>query len=110
MEDEEKQLEKQLRRYKHEVHCYLDVLWLIATDKSNARKVWYTYLANNLNKTEEENHISKYSLDDCKKALHLLKKKYKEITGKNNMPKATKNKFYQDKNKRYNLNLLKGGI
>lgn len=103
----ENQLEMQLQRYRHEVHCYLDVLWLIATDKSEARKTWYTYLANNLGKTEEENHVSKYSLDDCKKALILLKPKYKQLTGKKNMPYSIRRNFDANKWNKYYRNLSK---
>lgn len=102
--------EKQLKRYKHEVHCYLDILWLIATDKNKARRTWYSYLAIQLNKNQEENHVSQYNLEDCRKALRLLKNKYKEITGRNNMPKSIRKKFYQEKDNRYNLQLLKGGF
>ena len=98
--------DKELIRYRHEVHCYLDVLWLIATDKAKARKTWYNYLAINLGKTKDENHISKYSLDDCKQALHLLKAKYRQLTGRRNIPASIRKKFHKNKWNKYDKNLF----
>ena len=78
----------ELRRYKHQVHCYLDILWLISSNKKQARNVWYDWLALQMNKDREATHISKFTLDDCKLALHILKAKYKQLTGKRNLPKS----------------------
>ena len=100
-------LDKELYRYRHLVHCYLDVLWLIATDKSKARKSWYNYLAVAMGKDEKNNHISRYSLEDCKKALKILKSKYKQMTGKSNMPKELINKFYKNEYNKYDKELFK---
>lgn len=82
--------EQELRRYKHEVHCYLDTLWLISSNKSKARNSWYNWLALQMGKDREETHVSQFTLDDCKQALSILKKKYKQITGRNNIAKAVK--------------------
>lgn len=82
--------EQELRRYKHEVHCYLDSLWLISSNKSKARNSWYSWLALQMGKDREETHVSQFTLDDCKQALSILKKKYKQITGRNNIAKAVK--------------------
>ena len=98
--------DKELLRYRHEVHCYLDTLWLLAADKSKARKAWYTYLAINLNKSEDENHISKYTLNDCKQTLRLLKPKYKQITGKNNIPQSIRKNFNKTNWDKYDKNLI----
>ena len=103
-------IKDELYRYRHEVHCYLDVLWLISTNKCKARNIWYNYLAVNLNKSEDENHISKYSLEDCKKALRLLKSKYKQLTGRNNIPKIIINKFHKNKSKKYNKELIMNSL
>ena len=43
----------ELGRYKHEVHCYLDTLWLISTNKSKARNSWYNWLALQMGKERE---------------------------------------------------------
>ena len=101
---------KELNRYRHEVHCYLDTLWLLSTNKSKARTTWYTYLATNLGKLEEENHISKYSLEDCKKALTLLKAKYKQITGRNNIPKSIRKKFNKNQWNKYDKSLFMNSL
>ena len=83
----------ELRRYKHQVHCYLDILWLISSNKKQARNVWYEWLALQMGKDREDTHISKFTLDDCKLALHILKAKYKQLTGKRNLPKSYIRKF-----------------
>lgn len=85
--------EKELQRYKHEVHCYLDILWLIATNKSQARSSWYNWLALQMNKDKNDTHISQFTLEDCKQALKILKRKYKQLTGKNNISKSIKKKI-----------------
>ena len=82
--------QKELGRYKHEVHCYLDTLWLISTNKSKARNSWYNWLALQMGKKREDTHVSQFTLDDCKKALSILKRKYKQLTGRNNIPKSVK--------------------
>ena len=32
--------DKKLYSYRHEVDCYLDILWLISPNKGKARTVW----------------------------------------------------------------------
>ena len=87
---------KELNHYKHEVHCYLDTLWLISSNRRQARNVWYMWLATQMEKDREDTHISKFTLEDCKKALHILKKKYKQLTGKNNISRSEKRKLLQN--------------
>lgn len=81
---------QELRRYKHEVHCYLDSLWLVSSNKSKARNSMYNWLALQMGKDREETHVSQFTLEDCKLALSILKRKYKQLTGKNNIPKSVK--------------------
>ena len=78
----------ELKRYRFAVHCYLDALWLISGKRYNARCSWYNWLANQMGKSSKDTHVSKFSLNDCKLALSLLKPKYKELTGRNNIPKS----------------------
>jgi len=82
--------EQELGRYKHEVHCYLDTLWLISSNKSQARNSWYNWLALQMGKDRKDTHVSKFDLEDCKLALHILKKKYIQLTGKRNISKSQK--------------------
>lgn len=91
--------EQELRRYKHEVHCYLDTLWLVSSNKSQARNSWYNWLALQMGKDREETHVSQFTLEDCKQALTILKRKYKELTGRRNISKATKKKMGRRKKK-----------
>lgn len=84
---------QELRRYKHEVHCYLDTLWLMSSNKSQARNSWYNWLALQMGKDREDTHVSKFTLDDCKQALTILKRKYKQITGRNSIPKSVREKM-----------------
>lgn len=86
--------EQELRRYKHEVHCYLDTLWLISSNKSKARNSWYNWLSLQLGKEVDETHVAQFTLEDCKKSLTILKSKYKQLTGRNNISKATKKKMW----------------
>lgn len=89
--------EQELRRYKREVHCYLDTLWLISSSKSKARNSWYSWLALQMGKDKEETHVSQFTLEDCKTALRILKVKYKQLTGRNNISKAEKKKMGRKK-------------
>lgn len=86
--------EQELRRYKHEVHCYLDTLWLVSSNKFKARNSWYNWLSLQMGKDRKETHVSQFTLEDCKQALVILKKKYKELTGRNNIPKSVRNKMW----------------
>ena len=89
--------QKELQRYKHEVHCYLDILWLISSNKSQARSSWYNWLSLQMNKNKENTHVSQFTLEDCKQALRILKRKYKQLTGKNNISKSVKRKINGNK-------------
>lgn len=82
--------EKELRRYRHEVHRYLDTIWLVSSSKSRARSAMYNWLSIQMNKSKEDTHVSKFNLDDCKLALRILKRQYKQLTGRNNIPKGKK--------------------
>lgn len=84
--------EKELRRYKHEVHRYLDTIWLVSSSKSRARSAMYNWLSIQMNKDLKDTHVAKFTLDDCKQALRILKVKYKQLTGRNNIPKEKKHK------------------
>lgn len=84
---------KELGRYKHEVHCYLDTLWLVSSNKSQARNSWYNWLALQMGKDRKDTHVSQFTLEDCKFALHILKRKYFELTGRKNISKADKKKI-----------------
>lgn len=85
--------EQELNRYKHEVHCYLDTLWLVSSNKSQARNSWYNWLSLQMGKDRKDTHVSQFDLDDCKQALHILKAKYKQLTGRRNISKSTKKKM-----------------
>lgn len=91
--------ERELRRYKHEVHCYLDTLWRLSSNKPQARNTWYDYLAVQMNRDREDTHVSKFTLEDCKQALHILKAKYRQITGRRNIPKSVKKNMWMGGNK-----------
>ncbi|WP_304393289.1 zinc-finger-containing protein [uncultured Clostridium sp.] len=84
--------EKELRRYRHEVHRYLDTIWLVSSSKSRARSAMYNWLAIQMDKSQEETHVAQFTLDDCKQALRILKVKYRQLTGRKNLPKVKKHK------------------
>lgn len=95
---------QELARYKHEVHYYLDILWIISCNKVNARNSLYKWLAIQMNKNEV--HISQFNLQDCKEALHILKGKYKQLTGNRNISKTIKKKL-DNKNNNLSIKQLK---
>ena len=96
----------ELYRYRYAVHCYLDALWLISSSKYNARTTWYNWLANQMNKSPQDAHVSKFSLEECKYALSILKPKYKQLTGRNNIPKSIRKKMYY--NRVYSDDIING--
>ena len=80
----------ELARMKKEVHKYLDAIWLVSSHKKSARTAMYNWLAIQMNLEREETHISLFTLEQCKKALTILKPRYKQMYGRNNIPKEKK--------------------
>lgn len=95
--------EQELRRYKHIVHCYLDTLWLISSNKSQARNSWYNWLSLQMNKERDDTHVSQFTLEDCKQALTILKAKYKQLTGRRNIPKSLIKEKWREFNNVHNI-------
>ena len=48
-----------------------------------------------MNKDIDDTHISKFTLEECKQVLHILKSKYKQLTGKRNIPQSIRKKLYR---------------
>lgn len=98
--------DKEIYRYRHEVHCYLDVLWLISSNKGKARNLMYKWLAIQMDKDTKDFHVSNFDINDCRKALHILKAKYKQLTGKRNIPKSIRRQFHCNQDGKYDKELI----
>ena len=73
---------KNVKHYRHTVHLYLDAIWQASSSKKRARTSMYNWLATQMNISEEECHVSKFSRDQCKKAIKILRPKYMVLFGK----------------------------
>ncbi len=95
--------DKNLKRLRKEVHYYLDSLWLFSSSKRTSRTALYKWLAIQMNMDFYTTHVKYFSEDQCRQALRILKRKYKEYYGKNNISKTEKdrlNKLYYENRKR----------
>lgn len=92
-------MNRELKRYKKEVHYYLDVIWINSSNKSRSRTNLYKWLSIQMNINLEDTHVRKFDLEQCKQALKILKSKYKQMYGKCNLSKSEKNQI--DLSKKY---------
>ena len=86
-------IDKNLRRLRREVHYYLDSLWLFSSSRKTSRTALYRWLAIQMNMDLYKTHVKYFSEDQCRQALRILKAKYKEYYGKNNISNTEKNKL-----------------
>lgn len=83
-------MNRELKRYKKEVHYYLDIIWLNNSNKSKSRTALYKWLSIQMNINSQDAHVKKFDLEQCKQALRILKSKYKQMYGKCNLSKYEK--------------------
>lgn len=81
---------KNLNHYKNTVHLYLDGIWGMSSKPGRARTSMYKWLAIQMNISEEDAHVSKFTRAQCRKAISILRPKYIAINGKD-IPYKTKN-------------------
>ena len=82
-------------RLRREVHCYLDSIWKISTNKNKSRTAMYKWLATQMKLNTYETHIRFFNKEQCKQALKILKPKYKQLYGKNNLSRLEKIKILE---------------
>lgn len=95
--------EKELKRLRKEVHYYLDSLWLFSSNRKTSRTALYKWLSNQMNIDIFATHVRYFSNEQCREALKILKARYKQYYGKNNISKTEKkklDKMYKEKPKR----------
>lgn len=73
---------RNLQHYRHTVHLYLDAIWEIGYHKNKTRGSMYRILANRMNLSEAETHVSLFNRAQCKQAIKILRPMYKQLYGK----------------------------
>jgi len=95
--------DKELARLRREVHYYLDSLWLFSSNRKSSRTALYKWLSNQMNIDYYATHVKYFDEVQCRQALRILKTRYKQYYGKNNISKTEKKKLdemYKEKPKR----------
>lgn len=72
---------KNTQHYRHTVHRYLDGIWKVSNKRRDARSTMYSWLSVQMNLTEEETHVSKFTRAQCRQAIKILRPKYIELFG-----------------------------
>ena len=86
---------KNTQHYRHTVHRYLDSIWKVSNKRRNARSTMYSWLSTQMDLPEEETHVAKFTRNQCKQAIKILKPKYIELFGKD-LPYRKENKMVND--------------
>lgn len=73
---------KNTQHYRHTVHRYLDSIWKVSSRRGEARSTMYSWLSTQMDLPEEETHVSKFTRNQCKQAIKILRPKYIELFGK----------------------------
>lgn len=73
---------KNTQHYRHTVHRYLDSIWKVSSRRGKARSTMYSWLSTQMDLPEEETHVAKFTRNQCKQAIKILKPKYIELFGK----------------------------
>lgn len=72
---------KNVQHYRHTVHRYLDAIWKVSNKKRDARSTMYSWLSTQMDLLEEETHVAKFTRNQCKQAIRILRPKYIELFG-----------------------------
>lgn len=86
---------KNTQHYRYTVHRYLDSIWKASNRRGKARSTMYSWLSTQMNLPEEETHVAKFTRNQCKQAIKILKPKYIELFGKD-LPYRKENKMVND--------------
>ena len=86
---------KNTQYYRYTVHRYLDSIWKVSSRKGKARSTMYSWLSTQMDLPEEETHVAKFTRNQCKQAIKILKPKYIELFGKD-LPYRKENKMVND--------------
>lgn len=86
---------KNTQHYRHTVHRYLDSIWKVSSRRGKARSTMYSWLSTQMDLPEEETHVAKFTRNQCKQAIKILKPKYIELFGKD-LSYKKKNKMVND--------------
>lgn len=86
---------KNAQHYRYTVHRYLDGIWKVSSRKGKARSTMYSWLSTQMDLPEEETHVAKFTRNQCKQAIKILKPKYIELFGKD-LPYRKENKMVND--------------
>lgn len=73
---------KNAQHYRYTVHRYLDSIWKVSSRRGKARSTMYSWLSTQMDLPEEETHVSKFTRNQCKQAIKILRPKYIELFGK----------------------------
>lgn len=72
---------KNLQHYRHTVHRYLDFIWLMSSNKRQARNTMYKLLSIKMNIPIEDTHVSMFNRAQCKQAIAILRPMYIQLKG-----------------------------
>lgn len=86
---------KNTQHYRYTVHRYLDSIWRVSSRRGKARSTMYSWLSTQMDLPEEETHVAKFTRNQCKQAIKILKPKYIELFGKD-LPYRKENKMVND--------------
>lgn len=86
---------KNAQHYRYTVHRYLDSIWKVSSRRGKARSTMYSWLSTQMDLPEEETHVAKFTRNQCKQAIKILKPKYIELFGKD-LPYRKENKMVND--------------
>lgn len=86
---------KNTQHYRYTVHRYLDSIWKVSSRRGKARSTMYSWLSTQMDLPEEETHVAKFTRNQCKQAIKILKPKYIELFGKD-LPYRKENKMVND--------------
>ena len=72
---------KNTKHYRYTVHRYLDSIWKVSSRRGKARSTMYSWLSTQMDLPEEETHVAKFTRNQCKQAIKILRPKYIELFG-----------------------------
>lgn len=73
---------KNTQHYRYTVHRYLDSIWKVSSRRGKARSTMYSWLSTQMDLPEEKTHVAKFTRNQCKQAIKILRPKYIELFGK----------------------------
>lgn len=72
---------KNTQHYRYTVHRYLDSIWKVSSRRGKARSTMYSWLSTQMDLPEEATHVAKFTRNQCKQAIKILRPKYIELFG-----------------------------